>query len=88
LLLCLAALLFITRLWPILLLVILGIFIAMLRLVFLSAKKVEAPEPTAPAARREPEIIERDERARAYAEILGRVTELVTRDYPEARWIC
>ena len=37
----LALLLFITRLWPILLLVILGIFIAMLRLLFLSSKKVE-----------------------------------------------
>ena len=87
LLLCLAALLFICRLWPILLLVILGIFIAMLRLVFLSAKKVEEPKLIEPAARREPVITERDERARAYAEILRRITELVTRDYPEARWI-
>ena len=41
----LALLLFITRLWPILLLVILGIFIAMLRLLFLSSKKVEPVEP-------------------------------------------
>ena len=87
LLLCLVALLFVCRLWPILLLVILGIFIAMLRLVFLSAKKVEAPEPTAPVSRIEREPTERNERARVYAEIPGRVTQLVTRDYPEARWI-
>ena len=41
----LALLLFITRLWPILLLVILGIFIATLRLLFLSCKTVEPTEP-------------------------------------------
>ena len=37
----LALLLFVCRLWPILLLVILGIFIAAMRLLFLSARKVE-----------------------------------------------
>ena len=36
----LALLTFITRLWPILLLIILGIFVAALRLLFLSSKKV------------------------------------------------
>lgn len=36
----LALLLFVCRLWPILLLVILGIFIAAMRLLFLSARKV------------------------------------------------
>lgn len=87
LLLCLAGLLFICRLWPILLLVILGIFIAMLRLVFLSVKKVTAPEPKRPPARSETMTTERDKRSLAYAEILRRITELVTRDHPEARWI-
>lgn len=57
-LLLLALLLFITRLWPILLLVILGIFVAALRLLFLSSKKVEPVEPVLalpePAAAREP----------------------------------
>jgi len=37
----LALLTYITRLWPILLLVILGIFVAALRLLFLSSQKVE-----------------------------------------------
>lgn len=37
----LALLLFVCRLWPILLLVILGIFAAALRLVFLSSPKVQ-----------------------------------------------
>ena len=41
----LALLLYITRLWPILLLVILGIFIATLRLLFLSSSKVEPVDP-------------------------------------------
>ena len=44
-LLLLALLLFITRLWPILLLVILGVFIAALRLLFLSSQKVEPAPP-------------------------------------------
>ena len=38
----LALLLFMCRLWPILLLVILGIFVAMLRLLFLSSPKVQS----------------------------------------------
>ena len=41
----LALLTFITRLWPILLLVILGIFIAAIRLLFLSSQKVEPVKP-------------------------------------------
>ena len=41
----LALLTYITRLWPILLLIILGIFFATLRLLFLSSKKVEPLEP-------------------------------------------
>ena len=50
----LALLLFVCRLWPILLLVILGIFIAAMRLLFLSARKVENIPPLLPAARPEP----------------------------------
>ena len=41
----LALLLFVCRLWPILLLVILGIFAAVLRLVFLSSPKVQPIRP-------------------------------------------
>lgn len=44
----LALLLFVCRLWPILLLVILGIFIAAMRLLFLSARKVENIPPLLP----------------------------------------
>ena len=41
----LALLTYITRLWPILLLIILGIFVAALRLLFLSSQKVEPVRP-------------------------------------------
>ena len=40
-----ALLTFIIRLWPILLLMILGIFVAALRLLFLSSKKIEPVKP-------------------------------------------
>ena len=81
----LAMLNFICRLWPILLLVILGIFIAALRLLFLSSRKVEAiepmPLPSAPV--REP--TEQDVQALAYAVILRRITELVLSEFPEGK---
>ena len=85
----LALLTFICRLWPILLLIILGIFIAAIRLLFLSSKRVEVveplpfpllPEPT-------PEPTEADVKSLAYSVILRRVTELVSMEYPEARWV-
>ena len=85
----LALLLFITRLWPILLLVILGIFIAMLRLLFLSSKKVEPVEPIlalpAPKAQHEPS--ETDMKAMAYVLIQRRITQILEAKYPDVRWI-
>ena len=86
--LCMLGLLtFICRLWPILLLIILGIFIAAIRLLFLASKKVEViqPLPALPEPVREPK--ERDVRDMAYAVILRRITELVSEEYPDARWV-
>ena len=78
---------FICRLWPILLLIILGIFAAVIRLLFLSSRKIEviAPFPLLP----EPvnEATEKDVQVLAYSVILRRVTELVLSEYPEARWV-
>lgn len=83
----LALLTFICRLWPILLLIILGIFIAALRLLFLSAKKTkEVPQPE-PVTEPEREPTEKDILDMAYGLILRRITELVTDEYPNARWI-
>lgn len=86
--LCLLALLtFICRLWPILLLIILGIFIAAIRLLFLASQKVEVIQPQLmlPEPAREP--TERDVRDMAYAVILRRITDLVLEDHPGARWV-
>ena len=81
----LALLLFVYRLWPILLLVILGIFIAAMRLLFLSARKVENIPPLLPAAR--PEPTDQDIRDMAFGSMQRRITELVTADFPNARWV-
>ena len=81
----LALLLFICRLWPILLLVILGIFGAVIRLLFLSAKKVEVipPLPQPPAR----EQTEREVRDLVFSTVQRRITELVSTEYPDARWV-
>lgn len=83
----LALLTFICRLWPILLLIILGIFAAAIRLLFLSSQKVEViePMPLLPEPEREP--TEQEVRNLAYTVILRRITELVLSEYPDARWI-
>lgn len=85
----LALLLYITRLWPILLLVILGIFIATLRLLFLSCKKVEPvqpvlqlPEPRGPSAPRELDV-----QQMGYWVIQNRITQILLSRYPDARWV-
>lgn len=84
--LALALLTFICRLWPILLLIILGIFVALIRLLFLSAKQPEQEQPVCvrpvtPVAPTMKNVIDL-----AYGVIVRRVTELVQRDYPEAKW--
>lgn len=81
----LALLLFICRLWPILLLVILGIFIAALRLLFLSAKRVKKIPPLLPAVREEP--TEQDIQNVTFGAVQKRITELVAADFPQARWV-
>ena len=81
----LALLLFICRLWPILLLVILGIFIAALRLLFLSVKKVEEIHPLQLPAHAEATVKELQNMT--FGAVQQRITELVAADFPEARWV-
>ena len=84
----LALLCFVCRLWPILLLVILGVLVAAVRMVFLAAKKVETVEPMpAPQPQPIPVPTETDVKALAYSVILRRITELIAAEYPEARWV-
>lgn len=81
----LALLLLVCRLWPILLLVILGIFIAALKLLFLSAKKVVVLPPLPQLPAHVP--TERDVQDLAYITVQHRITELVSAKYPDARWV-
>ena len=79
----LVLLVFINRLWPILLLVILGVFVAALRLAFLSGREDET-ESHPREQRRKAEQIGPDQR---YAAIIQQVAGLVRHDYPDARWV-
>lgn len=83
----LALLTFICRLWPILLLIILGIFAAVIRLLFLSSRKIEVIVPLPLLPEPVKETTEKDVQVLAYSVILRRVTELVLTEYPEARWV-
>ena len=90
----LALLLFVCRLWPILLLVILGIFAAALRLVFLSSPKVQpirpeqptsvAPAPQQAVTNRE---AENTEDAQSFGDLQTQITRWVRQEYPNARWV-
>lgn len=90
----LALLLFVCRLWPILLLVILGIFAAVLRLVFLSSPKVQpirpeqptsvAPAPQQAVTNRE---AENTEDAQSFGDLQTQITSWVRQEYPNARWV-
>ena len=85
----LALLTYITRLWPILLLIILGIFIATLRLLFLSSKKVEPVKPM-PALLPPPSgkpLNETDVQSMAYCIIQQRISQILLGRFPDARWI-
>lgn len=84
----LTLLMFLCRLWPIIFLLILGIFITALRLLFLSPNRVEIIEPLPlPVLPTPQEPTEQDVETIAYSVILRRITELVAASYPEARWI-
>lgn len=84
----LTLLMYLCRLWPIIFLLIIGIFITALRLLFLSPKRVEVVEPLPLPALPEPkEPTEKDVKELAYSVILRRITEHVTASYPEARWV-
>ena len=80
-----ALLLFITRIWALLLLVILGILIAALRLLFKRSEKVEASAALIVYAEPKPET-EKDILRRAFGVIQRRITEDVESLHPTARW--
>jgi hypothetical protein len=77
----------VTRIWPLVFLVIPVALIAALRLLFVSVKKADAPAPpitiTAPPRSDSEEDIIRI----AFGVLQRRVTEQVTTRYPAARWV-
>lgn len=87
----LALLLFVCRLWPILLLVILGIFAAALRLVFLSSPKVQPIQPEQPASTAQQAVTNREaentEDAQSFGDLQTQITRWVRQEYPNARWV-
>ena len=80
-----ASLVFITRLWPILLLMIIGVFAYALWLLFYLEKK---PEPTMqpPLLGLPAPVSEKTVLADAFALLQKRITEQVASRYPDASW--
>ena len=91
----LALLLFVCRLWPILLLVILGIFAAALRLLFLSSPKVQPIQPDQQEVAThyvpQQDMTNQDsagaEDAQSFGDLQTQITRWVRQEYPEARWV-
>jgi len=81
----------ITRLWPILLFIILAIVIAAVRLLFLGAKQPDAAEqqvPDIPALPPPPQMHNEQDLYRvAYGLLQRRITEELLSQYPDVRWI-
>lgn len=79
---------FMFRLWPLLVLVIFCIIGGAIRLLFLKAKnatvrEAEEVKPEVP----KPAPTEKDVRNLAYSVILTRITEMVSSEYPAAKWV-
>ena len=86
----LALIVLMCRLWPLLLLMIIGLFVAMIVLLFRATADPKPVEPKPiPVTPKEPARIptQNDVFTLAYSVILRRVTELVREKYPQARWI-
>jgi hypothetical protein len=78
----------ITRLWPLLFLVVPGIIIAALRLLYVSAKKGTAVPASAEALPEPPrQDTEQDVARIAFGILQRRITEHVVSRYPAARWV-
>lgn len=83
----LALLTFICRIWPILLLIILGIFIAALRLLFLSVREIQIVQPNEKNPVNPKPVAEADTQSHAFLFITKQVSQLVSSDYPGAKWV-
>jgi hypothetical protein len=82
----LALLTLITRLWPILLLVMLGIIVCALRLLFIRLRTVEVIVPAEPVAPPPPET-ELSILQKAFGLLQQRISEELEAQFPSARWV-
>ena len=81
----LALLLFVCRLWPILLLAMLGIIIATLRLLFLSSPQVRPLEPMPPGVHKPPaRTMEETQVSQAFGNLQVQITRQVREVDPHA----
>lgn len=84
----LALLLFVCRLWPILLLAMLGIIIATLRLLSLSSTQVRPLEPMPPGVHKPPaRTPEETQASQTFGNLQVQITRQVREQYPNARWV-
>ena len=77
----------VTKMWPVILLIILVIFVYALRLLFLSVKTVEVivpgpPEPVVLPSETEQSILQK-----AFGLLQQRITSALAMRYPNARWV-
>jgi len=78
---------FIVRLWPVVFLAIILLFVCAIRLLFLSSTKVETIEP-AEIVQSEPKpATEQDVLAMAFSVIVKRITDYLISYYPMSRWV-
>ncbi len=79
---------FMFRLWPLLVMVIFCIIAGAVRLLFLKAKEatVQQAEPVKEEAPKRA-LTEKDVRDLAFSVILTRISELVSSEFPEAKWV-
>ena len=78
---------FMFRLWPLLVLVIFCIIAGAIRLLFLKAKGETVIQTENKAEEPKRTLTERDVRDLAYSVILTRISELVSSEYPTAKWV-
>ena len=84
----LVAVTFIFRLWPVLILMIIGLFVSLVALLLQAEAKTEIVEPKQTTPRQEVRTpTQKDVYSLAYSVIIRRITELVLEKYPNARWI-
>lgn len=84
---CLLLITFITKMWPVILLMILVIFVYALRLLFLSVKTVEVVVPGPPVPVIPPSETERTILQKAFGLLQQRITGALAMRYPNARWV-